>query len=253
MTNIIAHRGYSENFPENTMLAFKKSLENNADGIELDLHLTKDKKVVICHDGSINRTSNGKGRINDKTLSELKKYKFNRKMKKIDYNVEIPTLVEFMEWFSNFDKFVNIEIKAYKYDYMDLVLRTLDIIDNYNMKDRTIISSFNQKALKFIKKIDPFINVGFLTRKNIKNPGEYCRKNNIDYFHPKYKILDKDSIDNCRRNGIEINAWTVNDIFDIDKLVLEGIHGIITNSVETAVLLNKKTYRKDCKLSLNAS
>lgn len=82
MTNIIAHRGYSENFPENTMLAFKKSLENNADGIELDLHLTKDKKVVICHDGSINRTSNGKGRINDKTLSELKKYKFNRKMKK---------------------------------------------------------------------------------------------------------------------------------------------------------------------------
>ena len=73
MTKIYAHRGFSEKYPENTMLAFEKAVEIGVDGIELDVHLTKDNELVIIHDEDVKRTTNGEGLVKDMTLEELKK------------------------------------------------------------------------------------------------------------------------------------------------------------------------------------
>lgn len=91
----LAHRGYSEKYPENTMIAFVEAIEGNFDGIETDVHLTKDNRLVLIHDEKINRTSNGKGYVKDLTYDELCKYNFNYHFK--EYKEKIPLLEELLD------------------------------------------------------------------------------------------------------------------------------------------------------------
>src|SRR5699024_7797138 len=132
MSKIIAHRGYSGRFPENTMLAFTKAVEYGAQGIELDIQLTKDKEIVICHD--------------EKKLT---------------------TLVEFLYCFQTTDNMVNIELKTSYFAYDDKAVITVYLVKERGLEDRVIFSSFNHFSIQAIKEIDSNIACGFLTVSNI--------------------------------------------------------------------------------------
>lgn len=238
-TQVIAHRGYSEKYPENTMLAFKKAEIVGAQGIELDVHLTKDQQIVICHDETIDRTSNGQGYIKDMTLEEIQAYQFTNQMTLEEgyskEDVYAPSLDEFLDWFVNTSMFVNIEIKNNIFEYAGIVPMVLDLIDKYDLSDRVIISSFNHHTIEEIKQIDQTIKCGFLTECSLLNPGDYCAQHHVECYHPYYVSLQSQDIQNCKNHGIEINTWTVNDSEAMIQMIEADVAHLITNCVETAL------------------
>ena len=106
----LAHRGYSEKYPENTKVAFIKAIDGNFDGIETDVHLTKDNYLVLIHDEKINRTSNGKGYVKDLTYEELCQYNFNYRLKKC--KEKIPLLVELLDYCNDKNVILNLEFNT---------------------------------------------------------------------------------------------------------------------------------------------
>lgn len=246
MSKIIAHRGYSGKFPENTMLAFTKAVEYGAQGLELDIQLTKDGEVVICHDEKIDRTSNGQGYIVEHTLEELKQYEFRNNMTDLEdeteENIKIPTLVEFLDWFQTTDLMVNIEFKTSYIAYDGIVEKTIDLVKERSLNERVIFSSFNHETIKLVKAIDQSLACGFLTVANLLNPGEYCDKYGVEYYHPMFlsALHTPTIVDECKKYGVGINAYTANERKYIQALIVLGIDGVITNEVELAVELAVK-------------
>ncbi len=147
-TLVLGHRGYSAKYPENTLLAFKKAIEAGADGIELDVWLTRDGEVVVIHDETVGRTSNGSGRVKEMTLEKLKVLDFGD-------GERIPTLEEVFEAIPE-DTVVNVEIKD-----IDAVPKAAEIIGRNN-PDRIIVSSFLIDALREYRKHDSKTRLGIL-------------------------------------------------------------------------------------------
>ena len=160
MTKIIAHRGASGCSPENTIPAFRKAIEIGSNGIELDVHLTKDDKIVVVHDFNIDRTSNGKGYVKDYTLNELKKFDFGSWYGEKFASVSIPTLEEVLELvkYYNWNGLINIEIKNGPIFYPNIERKLIGIIRAYGLEENVIFSSFNHYSLKILKEIDPNID-----------------------------------------------------------------------------------------------
>ena len=157
MSKIFAHRGFSGKYPENTMLAFEKAVEIGVDGIEMDVHLTKDNELVIIHDENIRRTCNGEGLVRDMTLEELRKYDASATYVGV-YGVNpIPTLREYFELVKDTDIITNIELKTGIFEYPTIEKRVIDMIYEYGLQDKIILSSFNHFTVKRCEEIAPEI------------------------------------------------------------------------------------------------
>lgn len=241
MTQIIAHRGYSSHFPENTMMAFKEAAKHPILGIELDVHLTKDHQVVIIHDEQIDRTSNGTGWVKDMTLSELRQFNYYANFPHFQEShkelIQIPTLDEFLSWFKSTSLIVNIELKTNIIRYPGLNRAILQLLAQHTLHDRVIISSFNHHSLLEFKQEaqDLSIRYGFLTQCGLLEPGKYCQQYSIDCYHPVYISLKEEDIKDCQNHGIAINTYTVNEADHMQMMKQAGIDSIITNYVERAI------------------
>ena len=128
MSKIFAHRGFSGKYPENTMLAFEKAVEIGVDGIELDVHLTKDNVLVIIHDEDIKRTCNGEGLVRDMTYEQLKKFDASATFTGVYGFCGIPTLKEYFDLVKDTDIITNIELKTGVFEYPTIEKRTIDLI-----------------------------------------------------------------------------------------------------------------------------
>lgn len=230
MTLNFAHRGFSGEYPENTMLAFRKAIEAGAQGIELDVHFTKDKEVVIIHDETIDRTTDGKGEVESFTYDELCKFNaYGRFEGKYEFQ-KIPTLREYFELIKPVDGFLtNIELKTGINEYPGIEKAVLKIIDEFELRDRIIISSFNHFSVKRFKEIAPDVKCGFLEESRIIDFGAYAKKYGVEFIHPLYKCLTKDVFDEVYSNGIGINTWTVNDENAVRYLVKNNVNAVIGN------------------------
>lgn len=234
MTGIIAHRGYSKLFPENTMLAFKEAAKFDITGIELDVQLTKDGHVIICHDETIDRTSNGSGLIKDMTLEDLKSLYFYGKFKgQIEENadIQIPTLEEFFQWFKPLDIMVNIELKTNIFRYEGLVEKVNELIQQFDLYDRVILSSFQHHTMNTAKKVNPKLKTGLLTVSGTLQPGNYTASHGHDYYHPFFMTLEAEDMENLTANKIGVNTYTVNSAEDMKKLIDAKVTNIITDDV----------------------
>ena len=140
---IIAHRGANKKAPQNTMPAFIKAIEENADGFETDVHLTRDLVPVICHNYTIDATSDGVGEISSYTLEELKKFDFGSYFSEDFKGVTLPTLEEFLtEAAKSNGEIINLELKCPREGMTLLVEKTLDTVKEIGCLDRVLISSF---------------------------------------------------------------------------------------------------------------
>ena len=234
MTGIIAHRGYSKLFPENTMLAFKEAAKFDITGIELDVQLSSDGHVVICHDEMIDRTSNGTGFIKDMTLAELKSFYFYGKFQgQVEENgdIQLPTLGEFFEWFKPLDIMVNIELKTNIFRYDGLVEKVNDLIQQYDLIDRVVLSSFQHHTMNEAKKVNSALKTGLLTMSGILKPGDYSTSHGHEFYHPFFMTLESEDFDNLATNNIGINTYTVNRSEDMEKLINAKVTNIITDDV----------------------
>ncbi|MBG9982399.1 glycerophosphodiester phosphodiesterase [Aerococcaceae bacterium DSM 111020] len=244
-SKIFAHRGYSGKFPENTMLSFKQAAFYHADGIELDVHMTKDNQLVVCHDETINRTSDGEGTIKEMTLEELKQYRFDKGFEYLDAEkaeITIPTLEEVLSWILETTLLLNIEIKNNIYDYNGIIEQIVQLIEKHQCLERVIVSSFNHYTIRQIKYLNEEIVCGFLTFSNILDIENYCKSNGVEYYHPAYFTLRPNEIKALQKAGIGINPYTLNSKVEIQQALEDNLNYIITNEVELGVALkiNKK-------------
>lgn len=229
MTKNIAHRGFSGKYPENTLLAFQKALEAGADGIEFDVHLTRDQELVIIHDERLDRTTNGTGLIKDFTLAELRRLDASSNFSGRYGTNSIPTLEEYFELIRGRETFTNIELKNSVIDYPGIEEKVLRQIDRFGRRKDTLISSFNHLSILRMKKLAPNLACGFLESSRLISPGEYCARWGVEYWHPHFAAMTEDAVRELNAKGIQINAWTVNCRGDMEDMLRRKIDGVITN------------------------
>ena len=224
------HRGFSGKYPENTMLAFKKAVEAGADGIELDVHFSKDGELVIIHDEKIDRTYDSTGFVRDYTLAELQSFDASAGFKGVYGVNRIPTLREYFEFVKPIDGFMtNIELKTGVYEYPGIEKVVNEMIVEFGLEDRTIISSFNHYSVMRFKAINPNIKCGFLEESWILEFGKYTKNHGIECIHPMHWTLTEETVGEMKENGIEINTWTVNDKDSVARLYKLGVDSVIGN------------------------
>lgn len=227
---VFAHRGYSGRFPENTMLAFREAEKTGCYGIELDVQTTKDGVVVIFHDETLDRVSDGTGYVRDYTYEELKQFNVAKNWDGKYGFQGIPTFDEYCAWVKDTRLVTNVEIKTGVYYYEDLEKKTIEIIRKYGLESRILFSSFNHSSIVRTKEMAPEIPVGaLLDHQGLGNAGYYCHELGFQCYHPGIKGLDQATVENCRKYGVTVNVWTVNDMGDLERIYEWGCDGAITN------------------------
>ena len=226
----VAHRGFSGRFPENTLLAFEEAIRAGCDGIELDVHQTKDGALVICHDETIDRTTNGSGRIADRTLEELRQYDAHGAFPGQYPPQRIPTLEEYFALVQPSPIFTNIEIKTDNYYYPDIEQQIVEAVYTNHMEHRVLFSSFNHATILRCKELAPRIPCGFLCGKPIGNAGCYVRSFGAEYLHPNFDELSEADLKSCAEHLVGINVWLLNDSdTPLEELLRYPFISVITN------------------------
>lgn len=229
-----AHRGASGYAPENTLAAFQKAVDLGADGVELDIQLTKDDQIVVIHDETIDRTSDGKGWVKDYTLEELRAFSYNRT--KPEYkHADIPTMREVFELLKPTGLFINIEIKTGVVFYEKIEEKILALTKEMGMEDRVCYSSFNHYTVTRIHALKPDAEVGFLYADGPIDMPSYGVKHGVNALHPALYNLQYDGfVKECKEKGLKLNVWTVNERPYMEMCCQYGVDAIITNYPDIA-------------------
>lgn len=218
----IAHRGAKAYEPENTLQAFQKALDLHSDGIELDVHLSSDGHIIVMHDETIDKMTNGKGDINTYTLAELKSFLIADKL-------QIPTLNEV---FDLVDKkcFINVELKN-----ADTSRQVVSLIEKYIAEEgwdysHFIVSSFDWNALKEVQNLNSNIPIGVLTEENLDTALAFAETIKTKAIHPDFQLLNKEKVLQIQEKGFLVFPWTVNSEEDIQKVKSYQVNGIISDN-----------------------
>jgi len=229
MINNYAHRGASAYYPENTMLSFKKALELGANGIETDVQMTSDGVLVLIHDEYVNRTTSGIGLVKNFTYDELNKLDAGSWFNKKYSNEKIPTAQELIVFAKENNLILNLELKNGVIIYPGIEEKLIEMIYKYNYADKVILSSFNHYSIVHCKEISKQIKTGILYMAGIYQPELYCKRIGADALHPYFYSINKEIIDNAKKQGILVNPFTVNEEDVMKDLINAGVDGLITN------------------------
>lgn len=236
MVQIFAHRGFSGYYPENTMLAFQKVAEETvADGIELDIQLTKDGEIVIMHDEKLDRTTNGSGWLKDHTLEELKMLSVGVNVKGFFPRQTIPTLREYFTWLKTTKLITNIELKTSYFEYEGIEEKLIAMVKEFGLEDQIWYSSFNHYTVARIKNLMPEAKCGLLTDTWLMNIGEYAASQGAASVNARtYFCAKKGVAAELHAHNIALQAWTPNDAEMMQELVDAGVDVLITNYPDIA-------------------
>jgi len=268
---IIAHRGHLMDLPENAIGSIKKVLKLTPDYIEIDIEVTKDNKIILLHDPDLERTTNGKGWVRDKTLKEIRELRLKNPEGKIT-SESLPALDEVMEIMKKQN--TDLQIDAKYYDSYKIVEAILQRINNNDMA-KTIITSTNLKFLKKVRKTDPNIRLGYDPQdmydaeliNNLKNMytthtdfspitfekmgGEFfsqiisrSKEINAEAIYLDYRLIlrrqkELNLIEIFHENGIEVDAWTVNKKEEMQMLIDLGVDRITTDRTDLLIQLKE--------------
>lgn len=234
---IIAHRGFSGIYPENTMLAFRKAIEIGADGIELDVHLSKDGQVMIIHDEALKRTTGLDGVVSDYTRAELENISAG-KTKNDEFGfTPIPSLEEYLAFMAEHrDKITNIELKTAPVYYPEIEEKTLELVRKFDLEKNIIYSSFNWLSIERMQRLGTISETGLLfSGMKLYNQAHIIKSLGINYFHPYFNDLTDEIVKSYLDNKVGLNVWTVNEIEDMKVCLSWDIDGLITNFPDRAI------------------
>ena len=236
--HVISHRGANIYAPQNTLPAFQRGLALGADGFETDVHLTSDGVLVLCHNYTIDKTSNGKGSIAQMTLDTLRSFDFGSYFSKKFAGTRIPTLEEFLALVADSNiEVLNIELKSPKENETSIVRDTIAAVKDTGLFDRLLISSFDPVLLAEAKAIDPQTKTGFLYSPNSKVTFKIVHRNMLNVakelranaIHPFSLYVTKSLVDSAHAAGMDVNVWTVNSPKSVLRMAALGVEGIITD------------------------
>ncbi|MCM3597132.1 glycerophosphodiester phosphodiesterase [Metabacillus idriensis] len=240
MTKIFGHRGAAGTYPENTMPSFKAAIDFGADGIELDVHLSKDGVPVVIHDETVDRTTNGNGFVKDLTFSQLKTLDACCRFPEYTGIAGIPSLEEVLSWSGTSNFLVNIELKNDRIQYENLEEKVIQQIFTHNMQNRVILSSFNHDSLMRCRSISTELETAALISERLFEPWNYAKTLSASGIHPIHYAADQQVIFQSQANGIQVRPFTVNDDTTMRMLFRSECAGFFTDYPEKALLLKKE-------------
>lgn len=229
-----AHRGSLTEAPENTIPAFQKAIDHGAKAIELDVQLTKDNQLIVCHDHKLSRFNKAeKGLIKDYTLAEIKQIDVGSSFSEAFAGTTLATLDEVLDICPK-ELLLNIEIKNIPVIYDGIEYILLKCLSDHERFEQIIISSFDHIALQKVQEITPSMPLGMLFYYRAVNPWNYAKNSglNITSIHPNNVYTDRAFIENCKASGYQVYPYTVNDAQRYAELVEYGVDGVFSNNPE---------------------
>jgi glycerophosphoryl diester phosphodiesterase len=217
----IGHRGARGYEPENTILGFQKAIELHVDQIELDVHLSSDNELMVIHDETIDRTTNGKGFVNQFSLQELKDFRMEKEQ-------QIPTLSEVFDLIDQKCS-INIELKSY-----ETADKVVELIEQYVLEkkwkyNQFLVSSFDWNALQQVAFSNPEISIGVVTETDLDLALAFAKVIQAKSIHPYFHLLTIENTASMQEEGFQIFPWTVNEIEDIERIKRYNVNGIISD------------------------
>jgi glycerophosphoryl diester phosphodiesterase len=207
----------------------------SGESIELDLHPTKDHKLVIIHDETVDRTTNGTGRVMDKTLAEIKELDagswFDVKYK----DEKIPTFDELLALLNRekFQGILNIEIKTDHIEYLGIEEMIVEKIRDFNPWFKYLYSSFNERSLQRVHKLDPEPEKALIFASSEKQAKVALEAPYISAIHPKYTWMERHAKD-IKNLPLKVRPWTIDDIGLLKTSFVSGVAGVITDFPQSA-------------------
>jgi glycerophosphoryl diester phosphodiesterase len=237
LPQVLAHRGASGHAPETTLAAFRLALQMKADFLELDVQMSRDGEIVAIHDSSLDRTTNNKGPVAEKTLAQLRELDagswFNRafpaKARPEYVGQRIPTLQEIIDLAKESPVSFYIETKSPELYPAEFEARLLDLLRRNRVHNRTIIQSFSAHSLEKVKALDPSIPTALLVETPEPDPVEAAARSGADELAIDYRLLNPEVAEKARNRGLTIAVWTVNEDEDLRRMIRLGVDRIITN------------------------
>jgi glycerophosphoryl diester phosphodiesterase len=236
VTQIWGHRGASADAPENTLPAFALALGQGADGVELDVQLTRDHEVVVIHDETLERTTDGHGWVADHSLAALRSLDASAGRPGFS-GTQIPLLAEVLELVRDSDAVVNIELKTDDIPYLGIEEKVLEVVAASGVADQVLFSSFNHYTLANLRKLGAAQPLGALVAERLFKPWRYAESVPVAALHPSYKACTRKLVAKCHKRGVAVHTWTVDDPKDITKQLRLGVDAIITDVPGLAVQL----------------
>lgn len=217
----IGHRGARGYEPENTLIGFQKALALIVDQIELDIHSSADGEIMVIHDETIDRTTNGNGYVNSFTRLELQQFQ-------IEGQQYIPTLIEVLNLIDRKCS-INIEIKS-----NGLANKLVGIIEQYVTEKQWeysdfIVSSFEWDNLEKVRLLNPSIPIAVLTETSIEDALAFAKKIKAQAINPDFQLLSTENVSQMQQAGFQVFPWTVNEIEDIKRIQSYKVDGIISD------------------------
>ena len=220
-----AHRGASGRAPENTLAAFRAALEDGADGIELDVHLSRDGVPVVIHDPDLERTTNGRGAVAVRTLRELQGLDAGSWFAPEFAGERLPTLEEVFAWAGD-RLLLNVEIKD------AAAGRAVLLLYQSHPGVRILVSSFDHRLLAHLRRQAPALPLAFLWESRFWHRAvARAAAAGARSFHPRADRTSRQLVRACHCRGLQVFPWTVDSPETARKLLLQGVDGVFTNHV----------------------
>ncbi len=228
---MVAHRGFSSIYPQNTLPAFEGAVEAGFDGYEMDIHTTKDGQWVVIHDDTVDDMTDGTGNVEDFTLLEIRDLKIDNGNGIENYeNLLVPTLEEALVYAELNDIIPIIEIKKCDVRYLSSLK---DYLDRKGLSEKTVLISFTREYLSEYRLLDSEIEMMLLAGTPTKEDVDWCIENNTGLNFGFYNLYKSHSaVKYAREKGVKLASWTVDNVVYKDVMVLAGAEIITTNKIK---------------------
>ncbi len=224
---IIAHRGASAYAPENTLVSFEKGLELGADMLELDIHMSRDGELVVMHDPTLERTTNGTGYIKNYSVKELKQFDASKRFE--SYRGErIPILQEVFDLAKKRATFA-IEIKNCPILYPEIEKKLVRLIERNELVDDVIVIAFYHPSLKEIRRLNPDVRTGILYKGALLEPWAVAETVGASALHPMYAYTMVDMVAEAHKRDYLVHPWTINSVPELEQWIKYGVDGIASD------------------------
>ncbi len=241
-TKILGHRGANRRAPQNTIPAFRAAIEHGADGVEFDVQMSADGVLVVCHNYTVDETSNGTGRIDELTFEELRALDFGSWFSAEFAGTKIPTLEEVLDCVKDME-ILNVEIKPARKQMEEVVRKTVETVRAYGLLGKTVFSSFDFNEIRCLKELDPELTCGLLydpvpeelfdkrllRGQYLKVASEYA----ADALHPHYLLTNFPHayVRQCHEAGLMVNVWGISKESELEKYRNRNLDMIITDCI----------------------
>ncbi|MCM3712582.1 glycerophosphodiester phosphodiesterase family protein [Halalkalibacter oceani] len=239
-TCMFAHRGLSAQYPENTLAAFQAAADAGADGIELDVQLSKDLQAVVIHDHSLERTTTGTGFVKEYELQQLKEFDAGSWFAPPFANETIPALADVLTWAKGNQLLLNIELKGQVWERSQLKEAVLPLVFEHELQERVIFSSFDHRLIYEIQKQEPQLETAILVAAALHEPERYLRDIGVRGYHFRVPFLLQEEAVRLQQHGVQLRPYTVNDPYWVEMFVKWGCAGLFTDDPVMALQLRKK-------------